>query len=159
MASSSEAYIGQGTTLVRFDPANLTTATTVGTVTSDSIRTSPVLGAPRVSGEMPEGYAVSKGGTLLTFRQGTGAELWRAPLLAAGDSVNTHMAFDCNRASPASKTGVLYVGAASGKIISIIVDAPKLLDSSGAWPKYQRTMGNAGNDDTTNFPTNWPGCP
>jgi hypothetical protein len=107
---------------------------------------------------MGEGYAVSKLGTLLAFRQGTGSVLWRAPLIAPGDSINTHMAFDCNRANPTTKTGVLYVGAASGKVISIIVDAPKLLDTNGAWPKYQRSMGNAGNDDTTNFPTNWP-CP
>jgi hypothetical protein len=71
------------------------------------------------------------------------------------------MTFDCNRANPASKTGVLYVGSSggsTGKVLSIIVDSPKLLDTMGAWPKYQRTMGNAGNDDTY-FPTNWPSCP
>ena len=137
LASSIEAYVGIGDALVRFNSADLTTSVLVATVSGDNIRTSPVLGAPRVSGGMAEGYAISKNGTLLAFQQGTGSELWRAPLIAAGDSINTHMAFDCNRANPTSKTGVLYVGTASGKVLSIIVDAPRLLDSSGAWPKYQ----------------------
>jgi hypothetical protein len=54
---------------------------------------------------------------------------------------------------------VLYVGAKNGAVEALIVDAPRLLDTAGAWPKYQRSAGNAGNDDTTNFKTNWPGCP
>ncbi len=159
IASSSEAYVGEGSTFVRFNPSALATSTNISGAPNDLIRTAPVLGAPRKAGATAEGYAVSRGGTLLVFPQGTGtAALWAAPLLP-GDTVLTHMAFDCNRSAPTSKTGVLYIGAASGKVLSIIVDSPKLLDTAGAWPKYQRSMGNAGNDDTANFPTNWPSCP
>jgi hypothetical protein len=39
----------------------------------------------------------------------------------------------------------------------VVVDSPRLLDTAGAWPKYQRTMGNAGNTDPA-FPVNWS-CP
>ncbi|MFZ5439267.1 MAG: hypothetical protein ACOZQL_04620 [Myxococcota bacterium] len=106
---------------------------------------------------MPEGYAVSKLGRLVVFRRGT-SETWQAPL-GSGENVLTHPAFDCNRASPTTKTGILYVGTQSGKVFSIIVDSPKLLEGNDVWPKYQRTMGNAGNTDATNFPINWPSCP
>ncbi len=156
IASATEAYIGNGNTFVRFNPANLSTSTPVTTVT-DTFATSAVLGAPRTTGGPSEGYVISSTGTLVAFPQGTAtAHLWTATLGIG--SVVTHPTFDCNRLNPTSKTGILYIGSSTGKVAAIIVDSPKLLEGDGTWPKYQRSMGNAGNDDTTNFPTNWP-CP
>jgi hypothetical protein len=160
LVSATDGYVGAGSTLVRFNPAALgATVSTVETLATDAIRTSPVLGAARPVGGSAEGYAVSQAGTLVVFSQSTGAKLWDASLVPAGDQVLTHMTMDCNRVTSNKTTGVLYVGAKSGVVQALIVDAPRLLDSVGAWPKYQRSAGNAGNDDVTNFKTNWPGCP
>ena len=73
----------------------------------------------------------------------------------------THMAFDTNRANCASNTGILYIGTDQGAVYAVIVDSNQLYEGvdGGAWPKYQRTMGNAGNTDSAHFPINWPGCP
>lgn len=70
------------------------------------------------------------------------------------------MAFDCNRRTGAAigSTGILYIPFLDGNVAAIVVDSPRLEDDPSSWPKYQRTMGNAGNDDTSFFPTNW-NCP
>jgi hypothetical protein len=161
IASVNEGYVGAGASLVRFNPSDLSaTAPSVHTLTSDAIRTSPILGAARPEGGGAEGYAVSKGGTLVVFSQGSNTDTWTAPLsFEAGSSVVTHPAMDCNRATLSRNTGVLYVGDDKGAVKAIVVDSPRLLDGAGVWPKYQRSAGNAGNDDTINFPTNWGGCP
>jgi hypothetical protein len=158
VVSNNEAYVGMDSALVRFSPSLLSANSPIETVTGDSIRTSPVLGAPRTSGA-GEGYAVSGAGRLLVFsHSGTASTtLWRFPLTVAGESVNTHPAFDCNRRRSNSGTGTLYVGTSLGNVYAVVVDSPRLLDTAGAWPKYQRTMGNAGNTDPA-FPVNWS-CP
>lgn len=157
VASGTEAYAGSGLGLVRFDPAALGSSvpllpTDAGT---ETFYLSPVLTRGQ-DGGVGSGYAIGSGGSLTVFGQGDGGVQWRAAL---GGAVATHPTFDCNRLRPQSKTGILYVGKRNGSVQAIIVDSPKLLDTPGAWPKYQRSMGNAGNDDLTNFPTNWPGCP
>lgn len=158
VVNSTEAYVGRGDQIVRFNPLALSTAgTPVGTVTSDFVRTSPILGKPRSVGGVAWGYAVSNGGTLVAFQQGTSVTNWHASIFSS-TTVLTHPTLDCNRQRRASRTGLLYIGAADGRLRAIVVDSPGLLDTAGAWPKYQRSAGNAGNDDTTNFPTNWPGC-
>jgi hypothetical protein len=90
---------------------------------------------------------------------GTSTASWTAPIGVAS-TVETHPAFDCNRRVGAARstTGILYVPFLDGNVVALIVDSPALMDANGAWPKYQRTSGNAGNDDTAFFPTNWP-CP
>ncbi len=157
IASSTEAYVGRGSDLVRFNPTTLDAgATPLVTLTLGSIRTSPVLGKPQPGASAGIGYAVSSLGELVAFSQGTNTDTWKASISAS--AVLAHPTLDCNRASPSSHTGILYVGNDSGQVKAIIVDSPGLLDTAGAWPKYQRSAGNAGNDDTTNFPTNWPQC-
>jgi outer membrane protein assembly factor BamB len=157
IVSSTLAYVGRGNQLVRFNPSDISAAaTTVGLFSSDVVRTSPILGRSPPDGGTAIGYAVSRAGVLIAFDETTGAELWRRQVSVA--SVLTHPTLDCNRGA-SSKTGVLYVGSSNGMIQAIIVDSPGLLDTAGAWPKYQRSAGNAGNDDTASFPTNWPGCP
>ena len=158
VASDSLAFVGRGSDFVAFNPQALTgSATAVIThfTTSDSVRTSPVLGSA-------EGYAISNKGTLITFASDGGVPLekWRAPAIAGG-TVLTHMAFDTNRANCASNTGILYIGTDQGAVYAVIVDSSRLYEGvdGGAWPKYQRTMGNAGNTDSAHFPINWPGCP
>jgi hypothetical protein len=161
IVDATEAYAGMGSTLVRFSPQSLSSSTEVATVTGDFVRTSPVLGAARDGGSGGEGYAVSNLGTVIAFAQGSGTALWRSPggVVTAGEHVNTHPTFDCNRARPASRTGVLYFGTDTGFLFAVVVDSPKLLDTPAAWPKYQRTQGNAGNTDSATFPINWPACP
>jgi hypothetical protein len=74
--------------------------------------------------------------------------------------VYAHPTLDCNRrlGAATTTTGVLYVAASNGWVSAIIVDSPKLLDTTGAWPKFQRTAGNSGNSDAQRFELN-PGCP
>jgi hypothetical protein len=75
-------------------------------------------------------------------------------------AVRAHPTLDCNRRMGAatSTTGILYIASSSGRLSAIIVDSPKLLDATGAWPKYQRTASNSGNTNNAAFPLN-PGCP
>jgi hypothetical protein len=158
LVSLSEGYVGQGDALVRFTPGTLSAAATpLATMTNDAIRTSAVLGAGPTDGGVAQGYAVSGKGTLVAFSQGTSTTTWMQALGIG--NVLTHPTMDCNRLSKDTRTGVLYVGSDTGKVVALVVDSPRLLDTPGAWPKYQRSAGNAGNDDTANFPTNWPGCP
>lgn len=161
VASIIEAYLGQGSALVRFNPSDLD-AGGVGigaALSGESVRTAPVLGDEQ-DGGVAAGYAISDKGTLIAFTHSNAnsVELWRSKVLDSSDTIASHMAFDRNRSNCASKTGILYLGTASGNVTAIIVDSPRLLDKVGAWPKYQRTMGNAGNDDSF-FPINWPSCP
>ncbi|MBL8910495.1 MAG: PQQ-binding-like beta-propeller repeat protein [Archangium sp.] len=160
LASASEGYVGRGDALVRFSPAALDAGTAITQVTGDVVRTSPVLGAQRMGASTREAYAVSQAGTLIAFSHGGSSStlLWRTPVTLPGENVNTHPTLDCNRSRPASGTGILYFGSSTGFVYAVVVDSPKLFEGNGAWPKYQRTAGNAGNADMT-FPVNWPGCP
>jgi hypothetical protein len=157
VASASEAYAGHGSGLYRFDPSNLNASVLViDGGTTDTFYLSPVLTKAK-DGGVGQGYAVSNTGNVVAFTVGTsGGVAWTTALPAP---VLTHPTLDCNRQSPTTKTGILYVGTKGGYVQAIIVDNPGLLDTAGAWPKYQRSAGNAGNDDLLNFPTNWPGCP
>jgi hypothetical protein len=157
VASASEAYAGHGGGLFRFDPSNLNASTIViDGGTTDTFYLSPILSKAK-DGGVGQGYAVSNTGNLVVFELGSAPGVaWTS---ATGTSVVTHPTLDCNRQSPATRTGILYVGHDDGHVQAIIVDNPGLLDTPGAWPKYQRSAGNAGNDDLLNFPTNWPGCP
>jgi hypothetical protein len=154
IVSATEAYVGSGNALVRFSPSFLD-AGTLSLALNNPVRTSPVLTAPSADGGLAQGYVVSRGGELLVFGLGTAGQQWTAQL-PGNPTVLTHPTLDCNRARPG--TGILYVGTQAGTVTAIIVDNPKLLDDAGVWPKYQRSAGNAGNDDLNNFPTNWPSC-
>lgn len=159
IGAATEGYLGQGDVLVRFNAASLAAVgAPIASVSGDSIRTAPVLASSR-NGDVSLGYAVSNGRQLVTFTTGgtSSTQRWRATLPTTGN-VLTHPTFDCNRAAPASKTGILYVGTSDGHVAAIVVDSPRLLDTPGAWPKYQRTQGNAGND-SSDFPINWASCP
>ena len=142
-----------------FDPSNVDAGATEIDGNAGTVRGAPVLGAARINGGTREGYAISSEGRLLVFNHDSNALLWKGVVVQNGEAVQGHMTFDTNRARCESKTGLLYVGTDSGRVYSIIVDTPALVDSPDAWPKYQRTMGNAGNADTS-FPINWPAaCP
>lgn len=162
---NNHAFFGAGTKLVRTlgtDP--MTLGTELHALGSGGIRTMPVL--TKSVGNRPEtGYAVTTGGQLIVFNSdpaaASGSALrWSASVPGVSSNVETHMAFDCNRRNGAANTttGILYIPFLDGNVAAVIVDSPRLEDASGAWPKYQRSMGNAGNDDTTFFPTNWA-CP
>jgi hypothetical protein len=159
VASATEAYVGRGGDIVKFNPGFLNDSTHSSIVWSASsggaVRTSPVLG--KAANGATWGYAVTGAGELAAFRMDA-AGSWRASsIVGSGGTVLAHPTLDCNRGGN-NKTGVLYIGGQNGNVVAIVVDSPGLLDTAGAWPKYQRTAGNAGNDDTT-FPTNWSGCP
>ncbi len=158
LVSRSEVYVGRGNDLVIFSADALAADATrvIAFATGDFLRTAPILGKPRTSGGEAWGYAVSSDGVLVAFKQGGTPTPWSTSLGSTG--VVALPTLDCNRSAPMTKTGVLYVGDSSSHVKAIIVDSPGLLDTPGAWPKYQRTAGNAGNDDTTTFPTNWPAC-
>lgn len=154
--SSTEAYLGNGSTVVQFNPSDESQGSVpVSLAGAGAISTAPVLLAPRPGSTSDWGYAVSAEGSLIAFDRHGSALGWVAPL-RAGNTVVAHPGFGCNtKPGHADGTGVLYVGWQDGFVQAIIVDGPTL---DGLWPKYQRTMGNAGNDDTTFFPTNWA-CP
>lgn len=162
IAEGGYGIIGAGNAIVRFDPSSLSTGgTSVAPLGADSVKTSPVLGKA-VGGRNATGYAVTGTGKLVVFdasATGTASSAW-TDSVAPATSVVTHPAFDCNRRAGAARstTGILYVPFLDGTVVAVIVDSPALMDANGAWPKYQRTSGNAGNDDTAFFPTNWS-CP
>jgi hypothetical protein len=129
---------------------------------TDAVRTSPVL-TKSVGSSVPRGYAVTKNGDVVVF-DASGASIIESAWTMTpkpGTGVEAHPAFDCNRRAGAavSTTGILYVPYIDGTVVAVIVDSARLQDGVGAWPKYQRTSGKAGNDDTTFFPTNWASCP
>ncbi|MDP1824699.1 MAG: hypothetical protein Q8L48_15700 [Archangium sp.] len=162
IGNTTTAFAGRGTDLVRFNPQMLTSAgTAVGTGVG-FIRTSPVLARPRAGQAMGLGYAVNANGSLYVFAQdgATGSASAWGNIFSGSNSVYAHPTLDCNRRPGAATatTGVLYVAASTGKVVALIVDSPRLLDSTDAWPRFQRTAGNAGNADVTRFPIN-PGCP
>jgi hypothetical protein len=162
VAEGGYAFVGAGDGIVRFGPSMLSTlGDQVAVFVGDSVRTSPVLGKA-VGGRNALGYALTGTGTLVVFdasATGAASSSWKDGVGVAS-SVVTHPAFDCNRRVGAARstTGILYVPFLDGNVVALIVDSPALMDANGAWPKYQRTSGNAGNDDTAFFPTNWP-CP
>lgn len=161
VASPSVAFIGHGTELVRFNPSDLITAGVVLKSGVNFARTSPVLGNPRADQSVGLGYAVTTAGVLLVFPQDgstDSASDWGSPFSTSA-SVVAHPTLDCNRriGAATTTTGVLYL-ASTTSVVAVVVDSPKLLETAGAWPKYQRTAGNAGNTDNTRFPLN-PGCP
>lgn len=156
------AFVGRGDALVSFNPNNLAATPSTLASVSGNVRTSPVLGNARPGGS-PLGYAVSGGTTspsLYVFPlSGTASAVDFGTIFSSTGTVYAHPTLDCNRraAAATSTTGVLYVANGQGRVAAVIVDSPKLLTVSGAWPKYQRTAGNAGNTDTR-FELN-PGCP
>jgi hypothetical protein len=162
VAEGGYGIVGAGNAIYRFDPAAPSTGgSQVAVVSGQSFRTSPVLGKA-VGGRNATGYAVTDTGTLVVFdasATGAASSAWKDGVGMAS-SVVTHPAFDCNRRAGAARTttGILYVPFLDGTVVAVIVDSPALMDANGAWPKYQRTSGNAGNDDTAFFPTNWS-CP
>ena len=157
--SGTKAFAGRETSLVAYDPGMLAGPATTLFSGVGTIRTSPVLGAPRPNATEGLGYAVSSSGQLWVFPQdgvAFSAVAWGGVFTGA-NTVLAHPNLDCNRrtGSAAATTGILYVASSQGRVAAIIVDSPKLLATPGAWPRYQRTAGNAGNPA---FPLN-PGCP
>jgi hypothetical protein len=101
---------------------------------------SPVLGAGDAV------YFVATGGYLVAANQSNLAVRYEGPMssmLALG-AVSGAPTLDCNREQPASQSGVLYFATEGGYLVSVIVDS-KGLDTSAAWPKYQRDAQNSGN--------------
>ncbi len=164
--SPTLAFVGRGSDLVSFNPTSLGLPGVALKSAAGTIRTSPVLGKARVGQAMGLGYAVNSAGKLFVFAQdgsaaaANSASDWLNVFATGSNPVYAHPTLDCNRRAGAatSSTGILYVASGSGKVVAIVVDSPSLLDTSGAWPKYQRTAGNAGNTDNARFPLN-PGCP
>jgi outer membrane protein assembly factor BamB len=115
----------------------------------------PLLGAARPSSSKKLGYAVSGAGRLLVFDSVLGTKEWEGPFDYAYGKVTGNPTLDCDRTNRA--TGTLYVPQTNGTLTAIIVDSPGL-DLTAAWPKYQRTVGNAGNHDPR-FPIGTSGCP
>ncbi|MFZ5442772.1 MAG: hypothetical protein ACOZQL_22370 [Myxococcota bacterium] len=161
--NGTRAFMGRwaGTSsLVAFDPMQLGSAAVVlNSNVGSPIKTSPVLGDARMNGT-PTGYAVTTSGRLYVFplSGAAGSAVSFGDVFTTG-SVFAHPTLDCNRRQGAATTttGILYVTNDEGRVSAIIVDSPRLLTAGGAWPKYQRTAGNAGNTSTT-FELN-PGCP
>jgi hypothetical protein len=161
IASNSVAFLGRGSDLIRYSPSLLSSGVT-RLATGVNIRTSPVLGKAR-SGDPAKGYAVDTSGGLRVFDQNGAMDsaLSFGSVFDGGpQAVRAHPTLDCNRRMGAatSTTGILYIASSSGRLSAIIVDSPKLLDATGAWPKYQRTASNSGNTNNAAFPLN-PGCP
>lgn len=160
VASSSVAFVGRGNDLFRFNPSSLSGAGVALKSGVGVIRTSPVLAKARVGQTSGLGYAVTSLGNLVVFAQDGSADsaLDWGSVFTSSSTVYAHPTLDCNRRAGAatSTTGILYV-VNSGRVSAIVVDSPSLLDTAGAWPKYQRTAGNAGNTDAR-FALN-PGCP
>jgi hypothetical protein len=161
LASASVAFVGRGSDLVRFNPSMLNSSGVAVKSGSGAIRAAPVLGKARPGQAVGLGYAVNSTGNLFVFAQDgstNSATDWGAIFVGA-PTIYAHPTLDCNRrvGAATATTGILYVASSTGKVAAIVVDSPVLLDTVGAWPKYQRTAGNAGNTDTR-FPFN-PGCP
>lgn len=155
------------------DPSGPTLSTPVGLNGAPSatrLVTSPVIGG----GGLPHGvggsadrlFTVTQDGTLRAFVlsdidgvAGASPE-WvalAADVVGAGKTVYAHPTLDCGtRPFVAGRPGVLYVVATDGTVAAILVDSSKL-STTAPWPKWQRTAGNAGNDDEGLFPRN-PGC-
>jgi hypothetical protein len=152
IASQTEGFIGGRSALYAFDPSSTSGSSVIAASTDAGFATSPILGSNG------EGYAISKDGVLHVFAHspfaagGWSARINENPLRNFG-AVVAHPAFAC--AQSRNRPGTLLVGAAnSTQVTAILVDAPKLADTP--WPKYQRSLGNAGN---TSIPVNWPSCP
>lgn len=163
VANANAGFVGVESKLIRFDPSNLALPeVVVATAGGSNFVTSPVLGKA-MNGRPATGYAVTDTGSLVVFDArptGAASPSWPSAVPNVTSTVAAHPAFDCNRRNGAANTttGILYIPFLDGNVAAIVVDSPRLEDAAGAWPKYQRTMGNAGNDDTTFFPTNWA-CP
>ncbi|MBL8938074.1 MAG: hypothetical protein JNM69_26155 [Archangium sp.] len=136
---------------------------------STQLVTSPVIGggglAHGVGGSADRLYSVTADGALRVFvvsaTDGVAGATpeWSATPAEVFGSVKTvyaHPTMDCSRPSAPGRPGVLYVVATDGTVAAIVVDSAKL-SATAPWPKWQRTAGNAGNDDEALFPKN-PGC-
>jgi len=158
--NATSGYVGLGAQVMRFSPSAPGELTDAGIVSglnaTADIKTAPVLLAP-IDG-VSWGYVVDANGQIGAFTtQGTGAPWFSQE--ASPHAVSAHPGFGCNtRAGAAKNTGLLYIASTDGYLRAVIVDGKKLSEATGAWPKYQRSMGNAGNDDTSIFRTN-EGCP
>lgn len=161
VVDSSTAFVGDATELVRFNPSSLgAPPVQLASGPNVVVRTSPVLGKAGPRQTVGMGYAVTESGGLWAFRlDANSAVLWGDVFLGS-DFVYGHPNLDCNRRTGAATTttGILYLASSWGRVAAIIVDSPKLLDSPGAWPRFQRTAANAGNTDNARFAFN-PGCP
>jgi hypothetical protein len=117
---------------------------------------SVLLAAPVPGATADSIYAVTASGRLLAYENG---QTWVTQLFsAAGGTVVSSPTLDCNRLqAEAGRPGVLYAQKDNGRLVAVLVDAPKL-SPTALWPRYQKDVANSGNDDVTVFPKN-PGCP
>ncbi len=121
---------------------------------------SPWVRQPPVVGDNGQVYVIDSGGSIFVYPLSEfglagvrHSDRWLLQSLQ-GDVLPPTL--DCNRRE-ANRPGTLYVATTQGDIYALIVDAPRL-KRDAPWPKWQRTAGNAGNDDDAYFPLN-PGCP
>jgi hypothetical protein len=147
ITSSSDIIAGfrSGGTLElrRYGPTGLQQGSSVAT-TASFPATSPSVGSP-VLGEGQLVYVVGNGGELVVADQSSLAVQLQGPISTTGfGTVVASPTLDCNRERPGTQTGVLYVATESGYLISLIVDS-RGLDTTAAWPKYQRDAQNSGN--------------
>ncbi len=133
----------------------ITAAPAVVPAGSNGSFTTPVLG------DSARTYVVQRDGRLLVYaRNVTGsiagqAPVWQGALFASGATVYAHPTLDCSRnLAKVGRPGTLYVVSSDGEVVAVVSDSLKL-DATAAWPKWQRTAGNAGNPA---FELN-PGCP
>jgi hypothetical protein len=136
--------VGNALELRRYGPTGLQQGASVSTVASFPAGTpgvaSPVLGQGQLV------YFVGNGGQLVVADQSTLAVAMQGPIyssLAMG-AVSASPTLDCNRERTGTQTGILYVATEAGYLVSLIVDS-RGLDTSAAWPKYQRDAQNSGN--------------
>lgn len=158
VVSPTLAFAGHGSNLVSFNPMNAFTTPST-TIAGGSFWTSPLIGEPRPGTTLSVGYALDDAGRLFVFDVSGGMATPFQTLFGSAVTVTAHPTLDCNRRAGAAtdKTGILYALSSNGRLVSIVVDSPKL-STTAAWPKFQRTAGNAGNTDVMNFRPN-PGCP
>jgi hypothetical protein len=135
---NAQALVGVGNTLVQ---ANLQGGAVVGTVSLDG---GQMYGAPAIGSDRHIFIATSVGEVrdlnpdLSTY--------WSL-LLPGTVPVWASPALDCSRypdAGVAPRPGTLYVLSVNGTLYSFIVDS-RGIDTTSAWPKYQRDPRNSGN--------------
>ncbi len=146
---------------------NMAGGTMVAAGTAGRLLTSPVVGGGGLphgtSGAADRVYVVLETGvvrSLVRSSSNPATQEWTATaveVFGGPKTVYAHPTLDCGtRPFVAGRPGVLYVVATDGTVAAIIVDSSKL-STTAPWPKWQRTAGNAGNDDEALFPRN-PGC-
>jgi hypothetical protein len=83
------------------------------------------------------------------FADGVTSALWQHSLPPAiQGTTSSSPTIACNKRSPTSKTGVLYMATETGWLVSYLVDA-KGLDTTAPWPKYGHDVRNTNNAGVT----------